>query len=205
MLHAASLFALGAAALNATFQILTRKLAREDLIVLIFYPSLVGTVLMSFAVPYFQHDAAFLASDILPLVAIGTLGVFGHFFFIQAFQRAQASTIAPFTYMQLVWSTLAGWLIFGTFPDRWALTGMIVIGASGVVLTWYERWRVRSVTTIESLQSPIMMGIPGTGVMEMTSPGSATGVAAGVFQLGIGEATRVSFGPGSSKTVVRTD
>jgi drug/metabolite transporter (DMT)-like permease len=212
MLHAASLFALGAAALNATFQILTRKLAREDLIVLIFYPSLVGAVLMSFAVPYFEHDVAFLASDVLPLVAIGTIGALGHFLFIQAFQRAQASTIAPFTYMQLVWSTLAGWLIFGTFPNRWALTGMIVIAASGAVLTWYERARARraraGVTTIESLQSPIspiMMGIPGAGVMEITSPGSATWPRAGVFQLGIGEATAVSFGHGSSKTVVRTD
>ena len=35
-MHTASLFALGAAALNATFQILTRKLADENFMVLIF-------------------------------------------------------------------------------------------------------------------------------------------------------------------------
>ena len=43
--------------------------------------------------------------------------------------------------MQLVWSTIAAWLVFGTFPDAWTLTGMVVIAGSGVVLTWYERWR----------------------------------------------------------------
>jgi drug/metabolite transporter (DMT)-like permease len=40
-----------------------------------------------------------------------------------------------------VWSTLAGWLLFATFPDAWTLTGIVVIAGSGVVLTWYERWR----------------------------------------------------------------
>ena len=209
MLHAASLFALGAAALNATFQILTRKLAREDLMVLIFYPSLVGAVLMSLAVPFFQHDAAFVTSDILLFVAIGTIGGFGHFLFIQAFQRAPASTIAPFTYMQLVWSTLAGWLIFGAFPDRWALAGMIVIAASGMVLTWYERWRASlphsELVAIESRPSPIIMAIPGAAVMETASRGYPTGLAAGVFQLGVGETTAVSYGAGPPKTVVRTD
>jgi drug/metabolite transporter (DMT)-like permease len=51
------------------------------------------------------------------------------------------SAIAPFTYMQLVWSTFAGWLIFETFPNTWTLAGIVTIAGSGVVLTWCERWR----------------------------------------------------------------
>ena len=73
--------------------------------------------------------------------------------------------------MQLVWSTLAGWLIFGAFPDRWALAGMIVIAASGVVLTWYERWRPSlphsGLAPIELRQILIMMTIPGAWAMEI--------------------------------------
>jgi drug/metabolite transporter (DMT)-like permease len=69
------------------------------------------------------------------------MGTLGHLLFTQALQRAPASAIAPFTYTQLVWSTIAGWLVFGTFPDRWTLAGMVVIAGSGVALTWYERWR----------------------------------------------------------------
>jgi drug/metabolite transporter (DMT)-like permease len=138
----AALFALGAALSYATFQILTRKLAGEDLMVLLVYPSLVGTVMFSLIVPFFFRDNTWYPMvDTVAFLSIGAFGFLGHFLFIRAFQRASASAIAPFTYTQLVWSTLAGWVVFGTFPDAWTLAGIVVIAGSGVVLTWYERWR----------------------------------------------------------------
>lgn len=143
MLHPSSLLALAAAALYAVFQILTRRLAGEKLVVLLFIPSLIGAASMSIVVPFFHYHPSFSVYDIALLVAIGVAGTLGHLLFTQAFQRASASAIAPFTYMQLVWSTIAGWLVFGTFPDRWTLAGMVVIAGSGAVLTWYERWRAR--------------------------------------------------------------
>jgi drug/metabolite transporter (DMT)-like permease len=137
----AALFPLGAAALYAIFQIMTRKLAGENLMTLMLYPSLLGTFALSAAVP-FVHPADWNpTSDLVAFVGIGILGSLGHLLFVRAFQRASASAIAPFTYVQLIWSTLAGWLVFSTFPDGWTLTGILVIAASGVVLTWYERWR----------------------------------------------------------------
>jgi len=141
MLTPAALLALGAAALYATFQILTRKLAGENLMVLMMYPSLVGTAVLSLGLPFVHSDEWYPISDLGTFVGIGIAGTVGHLLFVQAFQRASASAIAPFTYMQLVWSTLAGWLFFATFPDGWTLTGIVVIAGSGVVLTWYERWR----------------------------------------------------------------
>jgi drug/metabolite transporter (DMT)-like permease len=109
--------------------------------VLLFFPSLVGTVASSAAVPFFHYQAWYPISDIFLFVGIGIMGLVGHLLFIKAFQVASASAIAPFTYTQLVWSTLAGWLVFGSFPDGWTLSGIVVIAGSGVVLTWYERWR----------------------------------------------------------------
>ena len=141
VLHPAAIFALAAAALYATFQILTRKMAGESLMVLLFFPGLVGTVLASAVVPFFHYEAWYPVSDVLLFLGIGIMGFIGHLLFIRAFQVASASAIAPFTYMQLVWSTLAGWLVFGTFPDAWTLAGIVTIAGSGVVLTWYERWR----------------------------------------------------------------
>jgi drug/metabolite transporter (DMT)-like permease len=141
VLHPAAFFALTAAALYATFQILTRKMAGESLMVLLFFPGLVGTVLASAVVPFFHYQAWYPVSDVLLFLGIGIMGFIGHLLFIRAFQVASASAIAPFTYMQLVWSTLAGWVVFGSFPDRWTLSGIVVIAGSGVVLTWYERWR----------------------------------------------------------------
>ena len=141
MLTPAAVFAVGAAGFYAVFQILTRQLAGESLVVLMMYPSLVGTIVLSLAVPFFHYGGEYPTSDLGAFIGIGVIGTLGHLLFVQAFQRASASAIAPFTYMQLIWSTLAGWILFGTFPDGWTLTGIIVIAGSGVVLTWYERWR----------------------------------------------------------------
>jgi len=110
--------------------------------VLLVYPSMVGTAVLSALTPFFFPDNAWHpVVDTAAFLSIGTVGFIGHFLFIRAFRSAAASAIAPFTYVQLVWSTLAGWIVFDTFPDGWTLGGIIVIAGSGVVLTAYERWR----------------------------------------------------------------
>ena len=141
ILDSAAFFALAAAAAYAGYQILTRKLVGEDLRVLLFYPCLCGAVLMSIVVAFEHDDAWYPTSDLALFLGIGVMGAIGHWLFTRAFRLAAASAIAPFTYVQLVFSTIAAWAVFGTFPDAWALTGMVVIAGSGVVLTWYERWR----------------------------------------------------------------
>lgn len=141
LLGPAALLALAAAALYAVFQVITRVLAREPLMVLLAYPSLVGTLLLSLGAPFVPSEGAYPSSDLAAFVGIGVVGSVGHLLFIKAFQRASASAIAPFTYIQLVWSTLAGWLVFGTLPDGWTATGIVVIAGSGIVLMGYERWR----------------------------------------------------------------
>ena len=93
---------------------------------------------MSVVVPLLHNDQWFPSSDLFWFLGIGVMGSIGHLLFIWAFKRASASAIAPFTYMQLVWSTLAGWIVFGNFPDHIALFGMAVIAGSGAVLAWYE-------------------------------------------------------------------
>lgn len=141
MLAPGALFALGAAGFYAVFQIMTRRLAGENLMVLLVYPSLVASVVLSAVVPFVGDRNLYPSSDLIAFVGIGIVGTIGHLLFARAFQRAPASAIAPYTYMQLIWSTLAGWLVFATFPDGWTLTGMLVIAGSGVLLTWYERAR----------------------------------------------------------------
>lgn len=141
LLGPAALLALAAAALYAVFQVITRVLAREPLMVLLAYPSLVGALLLSLGAPFVPSEAAYPTSDLAAFIGIGVVGSVGHLLFIKAFQRASASAIAPFTYTQLVWSTLAGWLVFGTLPDGWTATGIVVIAGSGIVLMGYERWR----------------------------------------------------------------
>ena len=102
----AALLALGSAVFYGTFQILTRMLAGEDSRVLLFYPAIIGTVMMTALLPWLGIDVAMPWSDIAFIGVAGLLGTIGHFLFILAFQRAPASALTPFTYMQLVWATL---------------------------------------------------------------------------------------------------
>ena len=79
--------------------------------------------------------------DVALLAAIGVLGTIGHFLFILAFQRAPASALTPFTYIQVVFATLIGWLVYSDLPDALTLAGMALIAGSGLLLTWHERRR----------------------------------------------------------------
>ncbi|WP_257893098.1 DMT family transporter [Gymnodinialimonas phycosphaerae] len=56
----------------------------------------------------------------------------GNLLLIIAYQRAEASRMAPFVYTQLVWATLFGALIFGSLPDTLALAGITLVMVSGL-------------------------------------------------------------------------
>jgi drug/metabolite transporter (DMT)-like permease len=137
----ASLLALCAACVYATYQILTRIVSAEDPRVTLFYPSLVCTVAITPLLPALEIRTQAPWIDIALICAAGLLGTMGHFLFILALQRAPASALTPFTYMQLVWAMLIGLVAFGEFPDGLALAGMVVIAGSGFLMAWYERMR----------------------------------------------------------------
>jgi drug/metabolite transporter (DMT)-like permease len=137
----AALYALGAACCYAVYQVLTRMLAGENPRVLLFYPALLGTLAMSALAPTFDWPAAMPWQHVVLIVIGGLTGTVGHFLFILAFRHAPASAVTPFTYMQLVWATLAGWIVYGHFPGRYTLLGMAVIGGSGLLITLHERRR----------------------------------------------------------------
>ena len=137
--HGATVLALSAACVYATYQILTRKVAAEDPRVTLFYPGVVGAIIMTAILPFVDVKTQMPLVGMLLVCAAGLLGTLGHLLFILAFQRGPASALVPFTYMQLVWATLIGWLVFHDFPDRWALMGMAVIAGSGLLIALYER------------------------------------------------------------------
>lgn len=72
------------------------------------------------------------------LVVMGLCGAAGHFLLILAFARAPASVVAPFTYTQIVWMTLSGWLLFGDVPGLWTLIGAAIVVTSGLLLLGLE-------------------------------------------------------------------
>lgn len=75
---------------------------------------------------------------------IGFAATTGHWLIVLAFRYGDASVLAPFTYAQLVWVTLFGWMAFGAVPDRWTLIGAGVIAASGIYTAHRESVRARA-------------------------------------------------------------
>jgi len=135
-----------AACVYAAYQIMTRMVANDDARVTLFYPALICTVVMTPALPFLDLRANIPLHDVALVCAAGLLGTLGHFLFILAFQRAPASALTPFTYMQLVWAMLIGWLVFGDLPDGVSLAGMALIAGSGLLMAFVERRNVRAAT-----------------------------------------------------------
>jgi drug/metabolite transporter (DMT)-like permease len=129
------MFALGAAAANAIYQLLSRLLASsEKAITLLFYTALIGSIVFGIALPWFWEDEAPSKLELILLFSMGVTGGLGHYLFTLAYRHAPASILAPLTYIQLLWAGLLGWIIFGTIPDSISLLGMCVIAVSGLLI-----------------------------------------------------------------------
>ena len=137
--HPATLLLLGEAASNALYQLLTRRLPHDASHTTLFYSGLVGTVLLSLALPFVETPRAITWSDVFFLVMLGLMAGVGHWNLIVAFTRAPATLVAPFTYVGMLWATIYGFAVFGHLPDRWSVAGMAVIVASGIALMAHER------------------------------------------------------------------
>lgn len=133
----AVLLPFGAAISFTLYQLLTRRLAGTDHPVTSnFLTSLVGCAVMSVLVLFnwrtpTLHDATLMAS-------LGAMAMAGHLVLTQAFRYASAATLAPFTYGQIVFAGLVGFIAFGHTPDLGAMAGMAVIIASGLCMAWVQ-------------------------------------------------------------------
>lgn len=143
VMHPAVVLLLGAALANALYQLLTRKLLGEKAHTTLFYSASVGTVALTLGLPFTTEVPHFVIGDAAPLIVLGILAGTGHWCITQAYLQAPASLLTPFTYLQILWATAFGYLLFDQHPDGVSAIGMGVVVASGVLLAWWERRRAR--------------------------------------------------------------
>jgi drug/metabolite transporter (DMT)-like permease len=141
VMHPAALLLIGAALANALYQLLTRKLLDESIHATLFYSASVGTLVLTLGLPFATDLGHLVAVGIGPLVLLGVLAGIGHWCMTQAYLRAPASLLSPFTYLQILWATAFGYLMFDQHPDAVSALGMAVVVASGVSLAAWERGR----------------------------------------------------------------
>jgi drug/metabolite transporter (DMT)-like permease len=128
--QAAYFVALVSAFLSALLYAVTKMLTAKDApqTVMIYVATM---TLGAYAVPgllAWKHPSA---EEAALLLVIASFGPVGQYLGIRAFELADASFLAPFDYLRLVFAGLIGFLLFGELPDFWAIVGatVIIVGA----------------------------------------------------------------------------
>ncbi|MGB7184922.1 MAG: DMT family transporter [Burkholderiaceae bacterium] len=75
------------------------------------------------------------------LAVAGILGTISHFCFTKAFSMADISSLQPVRFLDLIWSSLLGFMIFANKPAPTALAGGAIIVAATIWMTRYETRR----------------------------------------------------------------
>ena len=149
----AAFFPLVSALAWAATLIMTRMMSgREHAITIMTYSSIAGVCILSALVPFVWVSPSW--HDILFGVFIGVASTAGQWIVVLAFRYADASVLAPFSYTQLLWVSILGFLVFGEVPDVWTITGAVVIVASGLYTAHRERVRRSQLLAMDGELSP---------------------------------------------------
>ncbi|WP_300722016.1 DMT family transporter [Pseudomonas sp.] len=136
----AILLPMAAALCFSCYQILTRKLSLYDTPTTSnFFAGLFNALVMSALVPFFWQTPTLVHG--LEMLALGTLGMTAHLLLTQSFRLAAPALLAPFSYCQIVFSGLLGWLLFNHTPDMTTRIGIAIICVSGLAAAWQQRKR----------------------------------------------------------------
>lgn len=105
---------------------------------MLIYASLVATAVLLPALPATHLVLPGWQAAVAMLIC-GTCGAVGHLFVIHAFRHAPAMVVAPFSYSQMLWMVLIGYLVFSDIPAPSTLIGALVIVASGLYILYRQQ------------------------------------------------------------------
>lgn len=121
-----NLVMLASAPVFAASFLITKALTRyEKPGVIVLWQSLTVTVLsLPMALPNWQSPDG---AQWLGFVATGVLGTLGHYCLTRAFHTADISATQSLRFLDLVWASLLGWLVFADVPSTSTWAGALVI------------------------------------------------------------------------------
>ena len=137
----AALLPLGCAVCYAGASLLTRKLGqREGPWTSLLHAALFGAVIMACAMPFVWQPIS--GGDIAKFAALGVLGTAAQLCVIRSFSMAEASAVAPFAYIGIVFATVWGIVLYNEYPDQYTVLGALVIVAAGLYV-WHRETSVK--------------------------------------------------------------
>jgi drug/metabolite transporter (DMT)-like permease len=120
--------------------IATRRMDKAIPATLITFSTAVGVMLSGFGIGLVEAQWLLPRADewFYLLAAAGFVAT-AYYFSIQAVRRAELSVVAPFRYVILPLSLMAGWVVWGEVPDVYAILGIAVIAIAGAYTFLRER------------------------------------------------------------------
>jgi drug/metabolite transporter (DMT)-like permease len=141
------LVALGAAVFSAVAMLFLRSMSSaggEHAITITFYFSLTSMIVGGLTV--FWGWPIPSGAQWLFILLVGAFGVLGQLLLSWSYQYAEASTIAPLDYTNLLLAVAFGYWFFDETPHVWIWIGAPLVIAAGLVILWreYQRSAVRA-------------------------------------------------------------
>lgn len=120
--------------------VLTRKLSATDRPgTILAWSACSGFVVLTALLPFNLQMPTWQEMELCLIIGVAASG--GQSLVVLAYRLGPASLLAPFSYLQLIWSTLFGLWIFSAQPGPATITGAVVIAASGLYSANHERKR----------------------------------------------------------------
>lgn len=131
-----------AAFMLALYGVLTRLASRTDTAMTsFFYTGVAGAAALTLVGPFYWVNMA--PTDWLWMLALCITGMSGHYLLIRAFELANAATVQPFSYYQLVLVSIVGVTIYGEVLTAHMVIGAMVVIAAGLFTIWREQVKAR--------------------------------------------------------------
>ena len=127
-----------AAFMFALYSLLTRYVARLDSTATsFFWTGVMGCIVMTMVGAF--HFENMTAIDWVLMLCLCCTGATGHWLLIRCYEVAEASAVQPFTYLQLVFGSTIGVLVFGEVIKPNVAIGAVLVVSAGLFTLWRAR------------------------------------------------------------------
>ena len=134
---------LGGSVMFALMDVLNKKMvATESTLTLLFYFALVTTV-----IGFGPMLAVWQTPTLKELVLLATVGIGANLIQVcifKAFSATEASALAPFRYVELLFAASFGFVIFAEIPTKYTLLGGVFIIAATFYISYFEGKRKKA-------------------------------------------------------------
>lgn len=135
----ASLILIAAAPVSAASYLMAKRLMQYDTpeTIVLWQSMLVALFTLPVALFFWKHVTL---THLAIFVVVGALGSLGHYALNRSLKAADVSATQPARFLELIWATALGFLIWTDMPPVWTFIGaMVIFGAT----TWIARREAR--------------------------------------------------------------